>query len=80
MSANLEVEIARIDERVSDLEEWRARQNGLLAEIQKELRQLREDWGRRPTWPVAVLISLLSSACVAMLTYILAVVAGRPGP
>ncbi|MEW6047452.1 MAG: hypothetical protein AB1609_13380 [Bacillota bacterium] len=57
MSANLEVEIARIDERVSDLEEWRNKQNSLLEEIQRELRRLREDWGRRPTWAVTVLIS-----------------------
>ncbi|MEW6048887.1 MAG: hypothetical protein AB1609_20850 [Bacillota bacterium] len=71
MSANLEVEVARIDERVSDLEEWRVRQNGLLAEIQKDLRRLREDWGRRPTWAVTVLISLLSSACVGMALYII---------
>lgn len=71
MSANLEVEIARIDERVSDLEEWRVKQNGLLAEIQKELRRLREDWGRRPTWAVTTIISLLSSACVGMALYII---------
>ncbi|MEW6047861.1 MAG: hypothetical protein AB1609_15515 [Bacillota bacterium] len=66
MAANLEVEVARIDERVSDLEEWRVKQNGLLADIQKDLRRLREDWGRRPTWAVTVIISLLSSACVGM--------------
>lgn len=71
MSANLEVEIARIDERVSDLEEWRNKQNSLLEEIQRELRRLREDWGRRPTWAVSVLISLLSSACVGMALYII---------
>ena len=71
MSANLEVEIARIDERVSDLEEWRIKQNGLLAEIQKELRRLREDWGRRPTWAVTTIISLLSSVCVGMTLYII---------
>jgi len=71
VSANLEVEIARIDERVSDLEEWRNKQNSLLEEIQRELRRLREDWGRRPTWAVSVLISLLSSACVGMALYII---------
>lgn len=69
--ASLEVEVARIDERVSDLEEWRVKQNGLLAEIQKDLRRLREDWGRRPTWVVTVMISVLSSACVGMALYIL---------
>lgn len=80
MNANLEVEVARIDERVSDLEEWRVKQNELLAEIQRDLRRLREDWSQRPTWAVTVIISLLSSACGIMATYILAALTGRPGP
>ena len=71
MQSDLEVKVAQIDERVTSLEKWQVKQNGLLTEIRHDLRQLREDWAQRPTWVVALLLSLLSSACVGMALYII---------
>lgn len=67
----IEVVQGRHDERISDLEDWRVKQNGTLAEIQKELKALREDFGSRPTWAVTVLIGLLSTLCGSMAIYII---------
>ena len=68
---NLEIKVAQLDERIANLEKWQIKQNGLLTEIQHDLRRLREDWAQRPSWAVALLISLLSSACVGMALYII---------
>ncbi len=68
---DLQVSLARHDERLDDLEEWRKKQNGTLQKIQEELQQLRQDFGKRPTWTVTVLIGILSTACGSMAVYII---------
>lgn len=69
--AAIKVDLARHDERIRDTEEWRVKQNGTLQEIQKELKQLRQDWGTRPTWTVMVVVSLLSTLCGSMAIFII---------
>lgn len=68
---DLQINLARHDERLDDIEEWRTKQNGLLQKIQDELQQLRQDFGQRPTWSVTILIGLLSTACGSMAVYII---------
>jgi hypothetical protein len=69
--AAIRVDLARHDERIRDTEEWRAKQNGALNEIRLELKQMREDFGKRPTWGVTVLIGILSTACGSMAVFII---------
>lgn len=71
MAEHLEVEVARMDERVSGLEDWRKTLNGLVGEIKKELQSLRLDWGKRPTWAVTIVLTVLSSLCVGLASYII---------
>ena len=71
MAEHLEVEVARMDERVSGLEDWRKTLNGLIEEIKKELQSLRLDWGNRPTWAVTIILTALSSLCVGLASYII---------
>lgn len=63
--------LARHDERIADLENWRDRQYKTLEGIQQELKQLREDYHNRPTWAVTVLISLLGTAAGSMAVFII---------
>lgn len=69
--AAIKIDLARHDERIQDAEEWRAKQNETLQEIQKELKRMREDFGNRPTWAVTALVGLLSTACGSMAIYII---------
>lgn len=71
MTDNLEVTVARLDERVSDIEEWRVKLNGNIEGIRKELQQIREDWGRRPTWGLSLAVTCLASALATLATYII---------
>lgn len=66
----VEVELARHDERLNDIENWKTKQNGTLEKIQNELQHLREDWGKRPTWTVTTVIGVLSTLCGSMAVYI----------
>lgn len=69
--AAMRVELARHDERIQDIDDWRKKQNEALQEIRNELKQMREDFGTRPTWAVTVLIGLLSTLCGSMAVYII---------
>lgn len=71
MEESLHVIVARQDERIADLEEWRIKQNGTLEKIQNELQRLREDFGKRPTWGVTVIITTLSTMVSALGVYVL---------
>lgn len=66
----VETTIARHEERIKDLEEWRDEERAVLKELQNEMKQLREDYAGRPTWPVTIVISILSTLVGTMIVYI----------
>lgn len=70
MSQDVVVELARHDERLADLEEWRDKQNEALDDIRKELKKLSQTYFNRPTWAVTVLIGILSTVCGSMAVFI----------
>jgi hypothetical protein len=66
----LEIEIARHDERIRDIEDWRAKQNGTLAEIRKELKEIRALYDARPSWSVTIIISFLATVASGSIMFI----------
>lgn len=69
MSANLEVEVARLQERVSAIEEWQTKQNGTLQRLEAKVDGMTK-------W----LIGLLGSALLSLVLLIFDLLARRPGP
>lgn len=67
---NTEATLARHDERISDLEQWRDRQHKTLDGIQQDLKELRQEYDRRPTWSVTIIISILGTATGSMAVFI----------
>lgn len=62
---------ARHDERLSMVENNIKKQNGTLSEIRKELQALRVDYANRPSWPVTVLMTILSTVTGSLAVYII---------
>lgn len=63
------------DLRIKHLEEWQRRQNGSLKDISDDLARIRSDIhemkvesvGGKPTWMVAIIITILSSTVVGFI-------------
>lgn len=66
-----EITLARHDERISDLEEWRKSQGKTLERINQKLEEIEKDYANRPTWTVALMLSMLSTATGTMAIYII---------
>jgi len=58
---------------VGNLEAWleshEEKQNSSLEKIEKRLKEIDDKLNGRPTWPVAIIITVLSSACVGLLVH-----------
>lgn len=68
--AEIPVTLARYDERIGDLEEWRSKLNGTIESVRTEVHLLRVDHANRPTWSVAIILSILSTTVGTMAVYI----------
>lgn len=66
-----EVALAKMEERVDNLEKRMEKHEELLEAIRAEVQQLREDFGRRPTWPVTIAVTILSTLTGSMAMYII---------
>lgn len=66
-----EVALAKMEERVDNLEKRMEKHEELLEAIRAEVQKLREDFGRRPTWPVTIAVTILSTLTGSMAMYII---------
>jgi len=66
-----EIILARHDERISDLEEWRRSQGKTLEKINQKLDDIERIYGSRPTWAVTIILSILSTATGTMAIFII---------
>jgi tetrahydromethanopterin S-methyltransferase subunit G len=53
-----------------DLEEYKRRVNGSLEKIDQRLAAIEKQLNSRPSWPVSITITILSSLTVGLLTYL----------
>ena len=63
--------LARHDERIQSLEEWRKDHGRVLEKIDQRLERLEQTYGSRPTWAVTIIITLLTSLVGTLATYII---------
>lgn len=66
-----EIAIARMEERVDNLEKRLEKHEELLEAIRAEMQEIREDFGRRPTWAVTVVVTFLSTLSGSLALYII---------
>jgi len=78
--SEIDVKIAKLEERADTNEEYHKKLNGSLDKIWKVIGSLRDNLvdykvesDKKPSWSIAVLIGGLLSMCTAMATYILMV-------
>jgi uncharacterized membrane protein YjjP (DUF1212 family) len=64
--AGVEVRVNNLEARFSSHEE---KQNGAFKEIKQELKEINKKLNGRPSWPVSIIITLLSSAFVGVLVH-----------
>ena len=74
MLTELAERITGVEVRVNNLEAWleshEEKQNGAFKEIQQQLKEINDKLNGRPSWPVSIVITVLSSLCVGLLTYL----------
>lgn len=62
---------ARHDERLDVVERSIEKQNGTLKDIRDELQKLRIDYANRPSWPVTVIVTVLSTLAGSLAVYVI---------
>lgn len=67
--------LAGVEVRVDNLENWlelhEKKQNDSLKEIHQQLKEINDKLSGRPSWPVSIIITVLSSLCAGLLTYLI---------
>lgn len=66
-----EITLARHDERISDLEEWRKSQGKTLEKINQKLDDIERLYGNRPTWAVTIILSILSTVTGTLAVFVI---------
>lgn len=71
MNVNVSEDVRVLNERLNSLatrfEDHERRQNSTMEKIEKRLEGIEEKLDGRPSWPVAIIITVLSSALVGFI-------------
>lgn len=56
-----------IKERVACLEQWKDTTDNTMTSVVSDIKDIKDNLLKRPSWPTLVLISALSSCCIGLL-------------